>query len=375
MFIKFLSALSAAVFIERQYQKRPPGPILWLANHALVLTQAATGDGTLPTHYVFDEGHHLFDAADSAFCTQLSALDAQDLRRWLVGDDTTRTGRARGLKRRLEDVTASDSQSADYVAEIQQAATRGLIGTGWANRLNDQTPKGPMEKFLAQVQAQVLARTTDSPYSLETTTHPPTPGVLDSAADLKNALKKLLTPVAGLCHRLDQRLDEDAAALESNSRRKIESTTRVLTQRVRVPLETWISMLDALKDGTPEDFTDWLCITRANGRDYDLGLYRHWVDPMRPFAATLLSQAHGVVITSATLTSGQAGTSGQGGARDGGTGDGRQDATTTEQDTGQDGWARDWRGRNSAVARSGCPITRRGCVLPPLTTMGNRRGF
>ena len=322
-------------FIERNIRKARKADIV-VANHALVLTQAAGGreDGTLPTHYVFDEGHHLFDAADSAFCAQLSALEAQELRRWLVGDDTPRTGRARGLKKRIEDLTASDSQSADDVAEIQQAATRGLIGTGWANRLSDQTPKGPMEKFLAQVQAQVLARTNDSPYSLEAATHPPTPGLLESAADLKDALKKLLTPVVGLCRRLDQHLDEEAAELDSDNRRRIDSTIRVLTQRVRVPLEAWISMLDALKDDTPEDFTDWFCITRANGHDHDIGLHRHWVDPMRPFADTLLSQAHGVVMTSATLTDGRAGTQ------------------TGQEDTGteQDDWEQDWAG---AEQRSG----------------------
>ena len=41
-----------------------------IANHALVMAQAVWGgldDSAVPTRYVFDEGHHLFDAADSAF--------------------------------------------------------------------------------------------------------------------------------------------------------------------------------------------------------------------------------------------------------------------------------------------------------------------
>ena len=45
-----------------------------VANHALVLAQTATGgmdDGQIPTRLIFDEGHHLFDAADSAFSAQL----------------------------------------------------------------------------------------------------------------------------------------------------------------------------------------------------------------------------------------------------------------------------------------------------------------
>src|SRR3546814_12853111 len=41
---------------------------------------------------------------------------------------------------------------------------------------------------------------------------------------------------------------------------------------------------------------------RICGRDIDVGLYRHWIDPSRPFAASLGQSAHGMLITSATLT-------------------------------------------------------------------------
>jgi ATP-dependent DNA helicase DinG len=48
-------------------------------------------------------------------------------------------------------------------------------------------------------------------------------------------------------------------------------------------------------------FVDWLAVDRADGREYDMGLHRRWVDPMQPFAATVLNGAHGVMMTSATL--------------------------------------------------------------------------
>ena len=55
---------------------------LVVANHALVMIQAAHGfvdgagsggldGGAVPTRYVFDEGHHVFDAADSAFAVRV----------------------------------------------------------------------------------------------------------------------------------------------------------------------------------------------------------------------------------------------------------------------------------------------------------------
>ena len=48
-------------FVEKNIRKARQARIV-VANHALVMTQAALGgldDATVPTRYVFDEGHHL----------------------------------------------------------------------------------------------------------------------------------------------------------------------------------------------------------------------------------------------------------------------------------------------------------------------------
>jgi ATP-dependent DNA helicase DinG len=63
-------------------------------------------------------------------------------------------------------------------------------------------------------------------------------------------------------------------------------------------------MCRALETETPPEFVDWLGIDRAYGRDMDVGLHRHWVDPTVPFAEAVASRAHGVLITSATLRDG-----------------------------------------------------------------------
>jgi ATP-dependent DNA helicase DinG len=39
----------------------------------------------------------------------------------------------------------------------------------------------------------------------------------------------------------------------------------------------------------------------VEGRELDIGIHRHWLDPMRPFAKAVLEPAHGVLVTSATL--------------------------------------------------------------------------
>ncbi|MFN2472343.1 MAG: helicase C-terminal domain-containing protein, partial [Sphingomicrobium sp.] len=37
------------------------------------------------------------------------------------------------------------------------------------------------------------------------------------------------------------------------------------------------------------------------GREYDVAIHRHWLDPTRPLAQAVLAPAHGVLVTSATL--------------------------------------------------------------------------
>ena len=85
----------------------PPRPdcVLVVANHALVMVQAALGGGEdgRPLRYVFDEGHHLFDAADAAFSAAISGAETAELRRWLLGAEGGRS-RARGLRRRIEEL-------------------------------------------------------------------------------------------------------------------------------------------------------------------------------------------------------------------------------------------------------------------------------
>ncbi len=63
-------------------------------------------------------------------------------------------------------------------------------------------------------------------------------------------------------------------------------------------------MLRALSKERPAEFLDWLAVERIDGREIDVGLYRHWIDPMRPFADVVLRTAHGALITSATLRDG-----------------------------------------------------------------------
>ena len=63
-------------------------------------------------------------------------------------------------------------------------------------------------------------------------------------------------------------------------------------------------MLGALAEDAPEEFVDWFGVERIDGREVDVGMHRHWIDPTRPFAAAVAELANGLLITSATLRDG-----------------------------------------------------------------------
>jgi len=294
-------------FIEKVVRRARRAEIV-VANHALVMSQAARrpGDPELPRRLVFDEGHHVFDAADNAFSAHLTGLEAAELRRWLRGRETAPRGRARGLLARIEDLVGQDESAWPLLQESIDAA-RALPGPGWSARLAQANPQGPAERFLMSVRSQVLARTRGgrSGHSLECGAEAPEPALLESAEALAAAMEGLARPLAALAGRLSILLDEEADSLDSATRGRIEATARSLTLRSEA-VRTWRAMLASLAGEPNEAFVDWFELTRQEGREIDVGLHRHWIDPTKPFAETVLEPAHGVVVTSATLLDRQA---------------------------------------------------------------------
>ena len=248
-------------FVEHGIRRAREADLL-IANHALVMTEAANagpgnaGEQRLPTRYVFDEGHHLADAADSAFATKLSGLESAELRRWLLGAEGTRS-RARGLKRRLDELVVGDLPLETPLDAALLAAAQGLAAPGWTTRLGGDvlsTPGeagNPTERLLALLARQVEARTVEND-GRECDLHPLADGVAEAAATLGRALDRIHAPLATLVERLAARLDEDADTLDATTRGRIEAMTGVIRRRALNRLAAWITALRAL-DGPPPE--------------------------------------------------------------------------------------------------------------------------
>lgn len=292
-------------FIERS-QRRAKRARLVISNHALMMAQAAGAldEQNAPQRLVFDEGHHLFEAADQAFSLHLTGRETQELRRWILGGDGGRGAqRLRGLRRRLEDLVLDDAEASEALQEAL-VATAALPADGWRQRIATGSARGPTERLLAAVadQVEAYAPRKDEGYDLECDTQPVQPAVLEAARKLAKALQEIATPLRRLSERLQSILDEEPELLDSDQRRRLEGSLKSLSRRVLQRLEGWHQMLVSLESATPEGQIDWMALARHEGRAIDVGIHRHWLDPMEPFAEVVLAAAQGVAITSATLT-------------------------------------------------------------------------
>jgi ATP-dependent DNA helicase DinG len=304
-------------FVEHTIRRARSADIV-IANHALVMAQAAWGgldDTVVPGRYVFDEGHHVFDAADAAFAAELSGVETAELRRWLLGAEGFRS-RARGLRARLEDLVA-DSAPLQAPLEAALQAARALAGPGWASRLGDSGPElvenmpaNPTERFLHFARRQVLARLPGredpSGAAVEADLYPAASELRAAATHLARALARIAEPLKTLITRLAARLDDEAEELDSATRNRIEASCRSIRRRAVDRLAAWQAMLLAVSQAPPElgvrpAYVHFLRLDRGGGADRDVGLHRHWLDPTVPFATILAASAQGLLVTSATL--------------------------------------------------------------------------
>ncbi len=294
-------------FIERSARASAQADLV-IANHALVMVNAARGRDTAqrPTRIVFDEGHHVFEAADSTFSAALTGNETIELRRWIIGPERGAKGRRRGLSARLADLASYDEAGGKAIAAARHAA-EALPGDGWLQRLQENAPSGPLEELLAAVRATVYARDEsggqEAGYGLETEVAQLDGAFIERAGAAQAALAELRSPLIRLGLRLEALLAEPPDWLDGPGRARIEGARHSLGWRVDL-LIAWEALLGRMGGPADPEFVDWLAVERGDAREFDIGIHRRWLDPMKPFAKTVLEGAHGVMLTSATLRDG-----------------------------------------------------------------------
>ena len=299
-------------FIEKNLRAARKASLV-IANHALVLHAAAvdhalgqattseeeTAPGGLK-RIVFDEGHHLFDAADSAFSAHLTAMEAAELRRWLRGPENDRR-RGRGLAERVGDLV-SEEDGGEAMLDAVLRAAHALPSSGFMRRIQEGRGEGPAESFFALLRQQVLARDgTETGHTLESDCLPLIEGLAEATGELAAALIDLKRPMERLAKLLAAKLDDEAAELNSAERGRIEALSRSLRRRGELMLGGWITMLHRLIGEKSVHMIEWFDVEQAGNREMDVGFHSHWIDPTEPLALAVLRPADGIIVTSATL--------------------------------------------------------------------------
>jgi len=291
-------------FIERAERASRDADLV-IANHALVMVNAARAREDAPGRILFDEGHHLFDAADSTFAVAFGGQEAIEMRRWIVGPEGRSRGRRRGLAARLMDVASYDEEGARALDAAVEAA-KALPSDGWQQRLVEGSPFGPVEALLSEVRGMVYARAKaqEAGYGLETELAEPDGALVSASAGAAEGLESLGKPLAALTRRLEAVLEDAPDWLDTQARARVEGAIRGLSWR-RETLSAWIAVLARIGGEADPEFVDWLAVERVDGREYDVAIHRRWLDPTKPLAAAVIAPADGVLVTSATLRGGE----------------------------------------------------------------------
>ena len=234
----------------------------------------------------------------------LTGGETIELRRWIMGPEGTTRGRRRGLAARLSDVASYD-EAGGAAIEAALAAAQALPSDGWLGRLAEAMPAGPIEALLAQVRALTYARDesggAEAGYGIETEAAQLPGELIEASGMAQQALAAIRVPLIRLAARLEAVVDDAPDWLDAQGRARIEGARHSLAWRIDL-LAAWEAMLGRLGGPADPEFVDWLAVERGDSREYDVGLHRHWLDPMKPFARVVLEPAHGVMLTSATLT-------------------------------------------------------------------------
>jgi ATP-dependent DNA helicase DinG len=207
------------------------------------------------------------------------------------------------LRRRIGDLVEGDEAGAKALIDIL-AAARILPADDWAQRIAEGRGHQSFEKLLVLVRQQVLARAVlaDNGYGLQAEARPPIEGLIEAALQLADGLDRLAAALKRFSEILRTRLEDPDNPPDTGLRQRLDATIRSLGRRGELQLGAWSRLLRDLAEPPQPETVEWLAVDRIDGLETDVGINRNWVDPGIPFVALVARPAHGLLVTSATLT-------------------------------------------------------------------------
>ncbi len=280
-----------------------------VSNHALSLTEAESGaieNNPRLNVMIFDEAHHLFQAADNFYAVKFNGIESTQLKQWF-SDSTTQQQRnlfrpiPRGFRSRLGKF--ADHKEMKPLMEQLALALDFLPEENWCQRILNGHPRGEVEIFLQQLNLYVVAygKNANPYYNIEAPIQPTPPELSKTAHHLTEAIKVLIIPIHAIGQKLQIFLEDSDC----------EKADIIGIERIAKRLEHFLTMLnhwyeminDLAQQNFSETHIDWLMVKRKQGISYDFEFCRHAINPMQLLSDNLLQKLNGFAMTSATLFS------------------------------------------------------------------------
>ncbi|NCB49114.1 MAG: ATP-dependent DNA helicase [Alphaproteobacteria bacterium] len=291
-------------FIEKRSSRAKKARVI-ISNHSLVMAEMShifEEETFHISHFIFDEAHHLFEAADNAFASELSGWEGVMMHRFLFGHSRS-VKRLKGLSRRIDEILKEKSfEVQESVISLIESA-QFLPKEGFLKRIFNHTPSGVYEEFLEALLAQVLLLNKESEheYSLECAVYPASDELMRLSKELKKALTLFKDNIKKLREALNKVKEEEETSSEGKGISSIEALQKSIVFRLEEPALTYIDMLNSLGKEPSSIYAEWFSLERVEGQIFDVAFNRHYVDPMNPLYALINREAKGVLLTSATL--------------------------------------------------------------------------
>lgn len=289
-------------FIERNIQESFNADVV-IANHAFTIFHGALGDSQnspLASNLIFDEAHHLFDAADNAFSIYFSARQLREFQSWL-GDMNKK-----GYLHRVQEVLNFHSHlpTQEALTDVTRLISH-LPQEGWGARIERKMPidGNITETFFSDLNTYIETenQATQSVYENTSLETPFYDSYLeqDSFIAAKAWVITLTKKFGQLFQNLNillEELDPERTDMCQRTQGLIKSTEAKLVGLL-------LPYKELFEDLNNQSFAiDWAENHKPLGALYDVGIKRHIKDPMQSFHKLLTSSLRSVTFTSATLS-------------------------------------------------------------------------
>ncbi|QCE35588.1 ATP-dependent DNA helicase [Acetobacteraceae bacterium] len=297
---------------------------LIISNHALTLIRLAQNadkeiTSSMPArHFIFDESHHLQQAADNVFSIRLSSKALTEFRNRLLGSSQqTKKRKFKSLRHYLKTALIEFSQLEDALNQVEIIAKKTLPSIEFQKnfslskeeeKTNSFTSLTFFQNIALQLDLYSLSDSNSSFFERECDFYPATPKTETSSSLLLSEFKTLFEKIKILKGILTN-LPLQAEEKDSETSKGIEIVSKRLNYYIFPALNGWISLLTPLSSPDENSKTPWIRIIRGDWDNDEnphlkwqkVRLCEHWIDPTVPLSTLLKKQALGIAYVSGTF--------------------------------------------------------------------------